>query len=152
MTVSVFAAAKRLCERSDWSLSNLELQKLLYLAHMYHWGRSGEPLISGHFEAWSYGPVQPSLYHKAKIFGSSAVGNIFHLVQDLGDSAEAQTIDEAAEQLSHAQPGRLVAITHWDRGAWAQNYIPGIRGIIIPDADILQEYRDRTDAVRERQQ
>lgn len=38
MTVSVLAAAKRLAQRSNWSLSNLELQNILYLAHMFYMG------------------------------------------------------------------------------------------------------------------
>jgi len=40
MTVSASAAAKRMCERSGWTLSNLELQKLLYIAHMFHLGET----------------------------------------------------------------------------------------------------------------
>mgnify|MGYP006283548483 CR=1 FL=1 len=77
MTVSVLSAAKRLAARSGWTLSNLELQKILYLAHMVHLGRTdGAPLVHGLFEAWDYGPVHPDLYHRVKIFGSSPVKNI----------------------------------------------------------------------------
>ena len=147
MTVPVFAAAKRICERSGWSLSNLGLQKLLYIIHMSYLGNHDEPLIRGHFEAWDYGPVQPDLYHKAKIFGSSPVGNIFHSDEELGDCAEASMIDDAVAQLSNATPGRLVAITHWEGGAWHKNYVHGGRGSVIPNEDILQEYRDRQSAV-----
>lgn len=148
MTVSVFAAAKRLGEKSGWSLSNLEMQKLLYLAHMFHLGHHEEPLVSGLFEAWDYGPVHPSLYHRAKVFGSSPVENVFHSAPDLDDGTEAELLDDAVEQLSHNRPGRLVAITHWDQGAWAKNYVPGERGIVIPNEDILEEYKERVRRVR----
>lgn len=151
MTESVHAAAKRLCVRSGWSLSNLELQKLLYLSHMLHLGRHDEPLISEHFEAWNYGPVAPSLYHRVKIFGSSPVGNVFHSVEDLADGTEVDVLDEAVDQLGHARPGKLVAITHWDQGAWAKHYRPGVRGVVIPNQDIRQEFLDRVDAARQRQ-
>lgn len=143
MTVAVFAAAKRLCEGSGWSISNLEMQKLLYIAHMFHLGRAGEPLISDRFEAWDYGPVQPSLYHKAKIYGSSHVGKIFRSAADLEPGSELDLINETVNELSHSASGRLVAITHWSEGAWAKHYVPGGRGIVIPNEDILQEYRDR---------
>lgn len=143
MTVSVFAAAKRLGEQSGWSLSNLEMQKLLYLAHMFHLGKHGTPLVSGQFEAWDYGPVHPELYHRAKIFGSSPVGNVFHTVEDVSGGAEAELLDDAVKQLSHNRPGKLVAITHWEKGAWAKHYIPGARGVAIPNDDILEEYRER---------
>ncbi|RWO77206.1 type II toxin-antitoxin system antitoxin SocA domain-containing protein [Mesorhizobium sp.] len=67
MTLHVLSAAKHLAKQSGWSLSNLELQKILYLAHMFYLGRTGEPLVSGHFEAWDYGPVHPDLYHRVKV-------------------------------------------------------------------------------------
>src|SRR5205814_7409199 len=135
---------KRLGERSGWSLSNLEMQKLLYLAHMFYLGHTGEPLVDGHFEAWDYGPVHPVLYHRAKIFGSAPVENIFNAVADLtGPREEIEILDKFVERLSHAVPGKLVAITHWDEGAWAKHYQPGGRHVVIPNEDIRQEYLDR---------
>jgi uncharacterized phage-associated protein len=151
MTVSVLAAAKWLCERSGWSLSNLELQKLLYIAHMFHLGNNREALVSGHFEAWAYGPVNPTLYHHAKIFGSSPVENIFHTIENLKESEETRTLDEVYKSLEHAAPGKLVAITHWDGGAWSKNYVPGIKGKTIPDEDIREEFDKRQKAARARQ-
>ena len=148
MAVPVPAAAKRMCERSGWSLSNLELQKLLYIAHMFHLGETGEPLIIGRFEAWDYGPVQPTLYHMAKVFGSSPVKNIFHTAPPIEGRPEADTVDSAVDQLGNEPPGRLVAITHWDKGAWARFYVPGERGIVIPNDAIRQEYEDRKNGVR----
>ncbi|WP_339760072.1 Panacea domain-containing protein [uncultured Hoeflea sp.] len=142
MTVQVLAAAKRLAERSGWTLTNLELQKILYLAHMFHLGRTGgEPLVQGNFEAWDYGPVHPDLYHKAKIFGSDPVKNVFHGLSDLPHCSERQIIDEAYSSLGNAGPGRLVNATHRRGGAWDANYVPGLRHCIIPNADILREYQ-----------
>ena len=102
MSISVSAAAKRLCERSGWSLTNLKLQKLLYISHMFHLGKTGEPLVNGHFEAWDYGPVSPFLYHKVKVFGSSPVENIFHSTPDIGDVPE-NVIDPTAKIIVSCQ-------------------------------------------------
>lgn len=143
MSVSVFAAARRLCERSGWSISNLEVQKLLYIAHMLHLGRHNKPLVPGHFEAWDYGPVHPKLYHHVKVFGSSPVKDVFHAFPSEIDSAASRDIDETIDLLAGAPPGKLVAITHREDGAWAKHYIPGMRNIIIPNEDILEEYADR---------
>ena len=152
MPVPVIAAAKRVAERSGWSLSNLELQKILYLAQMFYMGEhDGEPLVPGHFEAWDYGPVHPTLYHEAKIFGSSPVKNIFHSVPELPDGPEAKHLDEAVKQLANVGSGRLVAATHRPNGAWDKNYIPGARNIIIPNEDILAEYRALEDGGRPQQ-
>jgi uncharacterized phage-associated protein len=149
MTVSVLAAAKRMCARSGWSLSNLELQKLLYIAHMFHLGEhGGDPLVSGAFEAWDYGPVHPQLYHRVKVFGADAVENVFNSVPEIPPGADAAMLDAAVDQLGHAAPGKLVAITHWDKGAWAKYYVRGQRGTVIPNEAILQEYRDRANVLR----
>lgn len=141
MTVSVLRAAKHLAEKSDWTLSNLEMQKLLYLAHMFHLGRTGDPLVHGNFEAWDYGPVHPSLYHFAKVYGADPVQNIFYQVPDLPEGSEREIIDEAYEHLGKVGPGRLVRATHRSNGAWEKNYDPNIKNQIIPNEDILREFR-----------
>ena len=141
MTVSVLSAAKRLAARSGWTLSNLELQKILYLAHMVHLGRTdGAPLVHGLFEAWDYGPVHPDLYHRVKIFGSSPVKNIFQSYADLPESLEREIIDEAYVKLGKLGSGQLVHITHRPGGAWETNYQPNQRGCFILNSDILKEY------------
>jgi uncharacterized phage-associated protein len=119
---------------------------------MLHIGRTNSPLLTSNFEAWDYGPVMPELYHRVKIFGSDPVGNVFRGSVAIPEgSEEASSLDETAEQLGHAEASRLVAITHWDRGAWAKHYYPGQRGVIIPNDDIRQEYLDRTNAAKKRQ-
>ncbi len=143
MAVPVLQAAKYMCDTSGWQISNLSLQKLLYIAHMFHLGQHGTPLIDGTFEAWDYGPVQPNLYHKVKVFGSAPVQNIFHSVPDVSDGTEKSLIHQAVDKLGKSKPGLLVEITHWQEGAWAKHYLPGARGIMIPDNDILEEYKKR---------
>ena len=143
MSVSVLSAAKRLGWKSDWELTNLEMQKMCYLAHMYYMGENdGEPLVSGYFEAWAYGPVHPELYHVAKRFGADVVEeNAFRPYPTLRDDFDGvRYLDAAVVQLPRT---RLVAITHRRGGAWDTNYQPRVRGIRIPNEDILAEYQER---------
>ena len=143
MTVNVFAAAKRLATRSGWTLTNLEMQKILYLAHMFYLGRTGgQPLVAGEFEAWDYGPVHPTLYHKIKIYGSEPVGNVFHSIPDIPDGPEASIIDEAYDGLGKIGASRLVKVTHRIRGARAKHSKAGERRCMMPNADIMQECID----------
>lgn len=142
MTLHVLSAAKHLAKQSGWSLSNLELQKILYLAHMFHLGRTGEPLVHGHFEAWDYGPVHPSLYHHLKVYGADPVQNIFPGIGDLLPGPERAIIDEAYRDLGHLGPGKLVNATHQKGGAWATYYRPGMRQCVIPNEAILREYQE----------
>lgn len=146
MTVPVLSAAQRLAQRSGWTLSNLALQKILYLAHMFHLGRTGEPLVTGLFEAWDYGPVHPALYHRAKVFGSDAVGNVFHDIPEVPPGPEMDILDEAYNNLGRVAPARLVHATHRPGGAWATHYIPGVRSCVIPNESILAEYRNLRNA------
>lgn len=146
MTVSALSAAKTLCELRDWSLSNMALQKVLYLAHMVRLGESdGTPLINAKFEAWDYGPVVPEVYRRVKPFGSGSVRNVFHWIEAVhSGTADYRALKEASDGTISMTPGQLVSMTHWDRGAWAKHYLPGVRGVVIPNSDILDEYRART--------
>ena len=70
MAIDVFVAAKTLGIECGWCVSNLKMQKILYLAHLDYMGKNNERLVESSFEAWDYGPVQPELYHKLKRFGA----------------------------------------------------------------------------------
>ena len=142
MTVSVNAAAQFICQRSGWTVTQLKLQKILYLAHMVHLGRGNGPLVPGAFEAWDYGPVHPQLYQKVKAFGSKPIPNVFWSSENLGPSA-FDVLSEACDNLLHLTPGQLVQNTHWNNGAWAKNYTKGIRNTVIPEEDIVREYQAR---------
>lgn len=143
MPVSAVQAAKKLCEERAWMLSNMELQKILYIAHMFHMGRGNGELIRENFEAWDFGPVVPVVYHKVKAFGRGAIRNIFSAIPDVQEGSEADILKEASEGLKDFGPSQLVAITHWSEGAWARHYEPGVRGVIIPNDDIRAEYESR---------
>ncbi len=152
MPVSVFAAAKYIGILSDWSKTNLELQKIIYIAHMLHLGKYKSPLVQGRFQAWNLGPVHPVLYHKAKIFGDNPVENIFRGVPDLDDrQPETRTLNSTFNLVSEFSGSRLVAITHWEHGAWASNYKPSTFGVEIPNDDIINEYerrKERSNGIR----
>lgn len=140
--VSVFDAAKVICERSNWTVTNLSLQKILYLSHMFFMGRTGgEKLIRENFEAWEFGPVVPALYHKVKMFGSGAIRDGFFSAIPIQDGPRAAILDEASNALLPIKASKLVAITHAPHGAWAQSYNRDIKGIVIPSHRILEEYR-----------
>ena len=145
--VSIFSAAKRLGKKSNWSLTNLEMQKMCYLAHMFYLGIHEERLVDGNFEAWDLGPVHPDLYHLVKGFRSDPIGKkIFQPYPPIPEGHNGiRFLDDAVTSLPR---NKLVAITHWGEGAWFKNYRSGVRGIVIPNDDILAEFRRRQDAAR----
>jgi uncharacterized phage-associated protein len=149
--INVISAAKRLCERSGWTLTNLQLQKILYLAQMLHLGKHGSRLINGEFEAWAYGPVLPVLYSQAKIYGGGPIREVFG-GGVVFDPERGKMLDDAYDQLGKLSAGRLVSLTHWKDGAWAKYYQPDVRGIKIPDEAIINEYLAHARNKQQRQQ
>jgi uncharacterized phage-associated protein len=60
-------------ENSDLTVTPMKLQKLLYFAHGWNLALSNAPLISEHVEAWKFGPVFPTVYHKFKDYGNEPI-------------------------------------------------------------------------------
>lgn len=147
MTIDVLRAAKHLGKVSNWTFSNLEMQKILYICHMLYLGQIKRPLLEGTFEAWDYGPVHPDLYHFLKYYGSESIPeSVFDDVKDLNESnyqEEIKVFNQMAANFPHPSGAKLVGITHWSEGAWGKNYTPGERGIIISNSDVFEEYEKR---------
>lgn len=150
MAISAFQAAKTLGSLTDWGLTNLQMQKILYLAHMEHLGWHGEPLVNGTFEAWDYGPVLPSVYHRLKCYGAEPARDRFYSSSPVTKGTEYEVLKSAAEKLANLPPATLVHYTHEDGGAWSKRYAPGARGRAIYNQDIKREYDDRRKRQKER--
>ena len=58
---------------NDAPLSPMKLQKVLYFANGMNLALTGKPLIREAVEAWQYGPVVESVYHKFKEWGSRPI-------------------------------------------------------------------------------
>jgi uncharacterized phage-associated protein len=144
MAARLGSVCKYICETGGWQVSNLQLQKILYLTQMIYIGRHGERLVDAAFEAWDYGPVEPTAYRRVRMFGSAPIQNVFFDARDFKETdVRRDFLDTTCADLLPLKASDLVEITHWHRGAWAQHYEPGTRGIKIPDADIAAEYTAR---------
>lgn len=61
------------CNDIGAMISNLKLQKLLYFVQAEFLVDIGEPCFSEKIEAWSFGPVIPSVYRKYRIYGGAQI-------------------------------------------------------------------------------
>src|SRR3569623_1823287 len=78
MAARLDSVARFICEAGDWNVTNLQLQKIMYLAQMLYMGEhAGERLVDTYFEAWDYGPVSPPLYRKVRGFGAGPIEDVF---------------------------------------------------------------------------
>ena len=144
MAISSLQAGKTLCEISNWSVSNLASQKIIYFAHMAHLALEESPMVNELFEAWEFGPVLPNLYDRVKMFGKEPIKDVFYW-EDVAkfNSSEYEMIKDTYNILSKKDPLKLIGMTHWKKGAWyrtKEKY--GLRSIISNDW-ILEEYDER---------
>jgi uncharacterized phage-associated protein len=106
------------------SPTNLELQKLAYFCHGWHLALLNVPLVDEEFEAWRFGPVLPSIYHKFKVFSSNPVPIDHPLVtaeEPLpADSASVKLIDKVLSVYGKVSSFKLVELSHAPGGPWAK--------------------------------
>ena len=143
-------------------LSPLKLIKLVYIAHGWHLGLSGEPLITEHPQAWKYGPVIPSLYHEFKIYGSEPITRLAtELVEDVdtGWSFDTQQVSPLSrtkhaetckflDQVWHAYKGctglQLSKLTHQSGTPWSKTWEERgkyTKGATIDEKEIITHYQ-----------
>lgn len=146
MSVSVFTAARYLCEKSGNSLTDMELCRFLYIAQMMHLGLYKRPIFDENFEAWEPGPVQPDLYHAINSAGVSAHKNLLRRAKKLTEGSEKDILDQTYEQASQIKQDELVAVTHWEKGAWAKSCDADYPHAVIEHGLMRQEYIDRVAA------
>lgn len=60
-------------EVKDYGISNLKLQKILYLIQAYSLIHTKKPCFSEDIEAWDFGPVIPEMYRKYRQFGGADI-------------------------------------------------------------------------------
>ncbi len=115
-------------ESDGIAVSNLALQKLLYFAHARHLVETKQPLVTGYFEAWQFGPVHPAAYQAFKAAGESPIS--FRATRRAPLTGKEVTLDKPQStsvsrlirwvMLSYGKltPGRLVEISHAKGAPW----------------------------------
>lgn len=106
----IFLASKENQEKEREGITNLKLQKVLYLAQAYYLAKLGKPLFVEKLEAWEYGPVVPEVYRKLKRNGSKPI------IAEEDKSTLAEEDKEVLEKVWGSFGGysasRLVDIVH----------------------------------------
>jgi uncharacterized phage-associated protein len=108
-------------------LTQMQLQKLVYLAHGWNLAVNGEQLVEDEFEAWSYGPVLRRLYDATRIYSNNKIPALLKWGQDTPfrsddggdaltnlDDKERSVIDEVWELMESSRPlsyPRLLMLT-----------------------------------------
>ncbi|HJW80238.1 MAG: type VI toxin-antitoxin system SocA family antitoxin [Microvirga sp.] len=109
-------------------LTNLKLQKLLFLCHALFLVQRGRPLVHGSFEAWQYGPVSREANESFRKFGRSIiterasgknpVTGVHREIAPPADLEARATVSRVVEFYGNWSTGQLVDLTHATNGPW----------------------------------
>ncbi|WPO89927.1 Panacea domain-containing protein [Chryseobacterium sp. HR92] len=133
----------KLAKEDGVGIEPMKLLKLTYIAHGWHLGFFGKPLISNTIEAWKYGPVIPDLYHVTKTFGFSNVDiNTFQIRSTTelkeDDAKFLKVIWDNYKQFSGLD---LSTKTHLNDTPWKETY-DGSFNKVIDNATIEKYYKN----------
>lgn len=130
-------------------ISPMKLQKLVYYAHGWYAGYTGQPLINERVEAWQYGPVIPSLYHEFKHCGSGSISSLatdfvemeLEVVAAPADAGVQKFLRNVWDSYGKFTGIRLSEMTHAPGGPWEQTWksAAGAKGVDIP-FDLIAEH------------
>lgn len=113
------------------NISNLKLNKLLYLTYAIELRKNNKLFPKSPFEAWENGPVAPAVYAEYKKYGNESICTPHH---PYGEE-EIQICRNAWERFGNLTAFDLVGLTHRNDGAWQR--VCSENREIIEDADIL---------------
>lgn len=145
-----------LASASGQGVSPMKLQKLVYYAHGWYAGHTGQPLIDEAIEAWPYGPVIPSLYHEFKQFGSAEINaRAFEGAEQVSppaDPALRQFLDNVWKQYGQFTGARLSEMTHALGSPWDVTWkaAAGVRNAGIPFDAIIHHFTQAAETAKQR--
>lgn len=108
----IYLASKKVIGENNEreGLTNLKLQKILYLAQAYYLSKLNKPLFKNKIEAWTYGPVIPDVYHQYKRKGNQplvVVSDNSEIHQD-----DKVVLEKIWDSFGGYSTSKLVDITH----------------------------------------
>ncbi len=117
----------------------MQVLKLVYLSHGWVLGIHGEPLVSEFVEAWTYGPVVPSVYYNYKRFGRNPITDEAQNVHFVFSDEQIRIVRAVLDIYKNTTGSSLSAITHKKGSPWDVAFQKYGTGSIIPN-DLIRNY------------
>lgn len=122
------------CTIEDHSISNLQLQKILYYIQR-ELLQSGLDGFSDEIQAWQFGPVVPEVYYQYCGFGAIPI----RMKYDVEIPQEYMNIiDPIIECKRELDPWDMVADTHQEGKAWSLVYQGGAGSYTTIPKELIQ--------------
>lgn len=140
--IAVANAFIELAKKEGKQLTNMQLQKLVYVAHGWCLALLRKPLFYNDVKAWEWGPVIPKLYNRLKKYGSgfvtdSIATNDSPIDPRTEDMSLIQSVWDAYKEFDGPQ---LSAMTHAEGTPWDETW-KSIRYGEISNEKIAEHYR-----------
>ena len=114
----------------------------MYISHGWTLGLYGRSLINEPAEAWRYGPVVPSVYHRYKSFRGDPITTEPVDRSDAFDDEQRDVIKQVHEVYGDFTAAQLSALTHKPGTPWDVTYREYGAGVIIPN-ELIRDYYKR---------
>ena len=134
------------------AISPMKLIKLVYIAHGWYLAFTDDPLIDDYVEAWTYGPVIPSLYQAFKRYGSfpihgrarerRGIKRITASIEDVHDHPSFPIkpfLDKVWDEYKSFTAAELSSLTHTEDTPWYWTLKYHGLGYVIDDG-LIREY------------
>lgn len=128
-----------LASESGKRLDPMQVLKLVYIAHGWMLGLRDSPLINESAEAWTYGPVVPSVYQKYKKFRSGYVTDVPETEPSGFTEGERTLMRQVWDRYSGFTGLQLSELTHKPGTPWAITRQVVGAGAVIPN-DLIQSH------------
>ena len=134
MAISSLAVANAfldLAEEQCKTLTNMQVQKLVFLAQGYCMALLDRPIHYHNTHAWQFGPVIPRLYKNLQKYGNGVVSE--HVTTDESidkNSEDYQIVRGVFKVYGGYTGGQLSSLTHEAGTPWSQTWGQNRFGII----------------------
>lgn len=141
-----------MAEQLGLVLTNMQVQKLVYIANGFHLGFTGKPLTYDKIHAWQFGPVIPCLYKVLQKFGNGPVTGRLKTEDAVSDDSFAfKVIDQVWKAYGKMSGSKLSALTHLPGSPWHKTWERDENRFgVIPVEMIADHYRERLNNVAEK--
>lgn len=145
MSYSAIAVANEFIKRSlaaadvAHEVTNMKLQKLVYIAHGYSLGLCGEPLIHNDIHAFEWGPVIPVLYKQLKAYKANRIEAVLPTdTEGPTDMIAEAIIDFVWRNYGQYNGLDLSRLTHKADTPWSKTWAKSKHGVISDE--VIREY------------
>jgi uncharacterized phage-associated protein len=125
---------------NDADLTNMKLQKLLYYAQGHYLAFFEEPLFEDELEAWSHGPVVPSVYRAFKDNGSGDIPPTPDFDLSSVDPDTTKFLQKIWNTYGGIAAWKLRDMTH-SEDPWVSHFVDDEKNIVIPKDSLKRWFK-----------